>query len=372
VVPVALYTSILGPVKPNPTAEETRAWRERFLGLVKSLGFNTVAGWVPPEMVTLAEQKGLYAIVDTGFAKQMGQQGLTEQAAADLCRRVSSGYQQNKNVIAAFLNTDPVEPGWFDNWRLLGKAWNDLCPDVPLLATYDNAALWRKFDEAAPLGAAQGWCYVFGEGRNTEQALTPPVCTHLECRDARAGMPGLPVWAWMPGILKGWGMREPSLAEMSAVHYLALTEGIRGAVLFPFLAPSKTGERYLADEKGEPIPLLLAMGPMLRDFAKMGAALLPYEVRNDLACTVEGKAAAGLYVDRDGKPKYLMVASRDVAATQKVKVTFPAQGQTIAKLTDFATSAGLAARAEGGRVVCEVELPPASGRLLAIGAAAAP
>ena len=109
------------------------------------------------------------------------------------------------------MHSDPARPQWLENWRLFGGIWNELHPNVPLLANYRSGKQWQQFDAAAPVGAAMSWCYVFGKDTSSEQALQHPVCImpwsprkrepQMGLGEVRKVMPGLPVWAWMPGCM---------------------------------------------------------------------------------------------------------------------------------------------------------------------------
>lgn len=377
IFPVALLTPNCVPLKTRNYApwqkadeEELAAWQQNFLSVVKELGFNTVTLSTEEteeaqQMVARAEEIGLYVIVGKGFHKLLDQGGLTEKAALEALVTLSELCDRHQNIIAGFLYRDPVKDQWLDNWRVLGGVWNELHPEVPLLATYRDSVQWQQFDGAAPIGAAQAWSYVFREGRSTAQALNSPVCTHLDCKDGRQNMPGIPIWPWMPGVGNGWGMRWPSIEEMNALYYVALAEGARGSILYRYGVPSPDGPEFMADENLEPIQLLLDMKPMLHRVVQMGTKLLDYEIDDELLKNVEGKAAASVYVAKDGSgQKCLMVASKDVELTQTVKVTFDAGGDAVADLIDFLEGSSVDFTIENGLVVCQVEVEPASGRLL--------
>ncbi len=366
IFPVGLYTSVTGPPNEEATAEEVRAWRQEFLTTVKDLGFNTIAGDLQSDMIALAAGIGLYAIVGPGFHKALDVAGLTEGASREAVAKLAALCDQHDNIVAGFLYADPVKPNWLQTWQVLGKVWNESHPDVPLLATYGSAEQWKQFDSAAPIGAAQGWCYVFKAGVSTDEALQSPVCKHVHCGDARQVMPGLPVWAWMPGILNGWNQREPTIAEMKALYYSAVAEGIRGCILFPFAPPRPDGTRFVADENCKPVELLLDMKPMLHNVARMGTELLPYEVDDDALVEVQGNAAVGVYADAQGAARYLMVANKDVRAVQTVVVKFRSAPLAVAGLKDFLDGTTINVRMEGDVAVCEVDVEPAAGRLLSV------
>ncbi|MBT3381029.1 MAG: serine/threonine protein kinase [Lentisphaerae bacterium] len=379
--PVALHTTVFGPPGDRQSDAQIAAWRSRFLATVSNLGFNTVAGKLPDEMIEMAERSELHVIIQGELAKEMDSPGLDTSSAhaalADyhaLCRRHS-------NIIGAFLHTDPVKHTWLSNWRVLGSVWNELHPDIPLLAVYEDADEWKRFHEAAPVPAANAWSYVFWDRtRGSPGAeLHYPVCfsggegapTGKEaCKDARREMPGLPVWTWMPGNFWEGGLREPSSAERSGLFYSTLAEGVRGCILWKFGHPcrfrtTKAMMFPMGDSNHEPTPALLAMKPSLHRFKKMGTVLLDYEIDDNLPVHVDGRGFASVYADSQGKPSYLMVASQNVVASQQLGIRFRPGRLPVNQLRDALDGATVSVSAKGEWVTCRVDLAPGEGRLLA-------
>jgi hypothetical protein len=206
---------------------------------------------------------------------------------------------------------------------------------------------------------------VFAKDNTADQALAFPVCKGPDCRDARTEMPGLPVWAWMPGSFGG-NMREPSLAEMSALYYSALAEGIRGCLLTSYHPVSPENPAAPADETGQPGPLLLAMKPMLQKFGKMGRMLLPYEVNDNLRCEASGKAYAGVYSGQDGLAKHVMLASKDVANKQTVLLGFTPGTPAPTQLRDALDGSVISVVVKDGLATGTVDIDAADSRLLEV------
>ena len=362
---VGLHSAVWGPPGDEPTAVATEDWRKSFLQTVKDLGFNTISGDVPDQVLTLAGRMRLHAVVGRGFDKALDTANLSVDQAWQAVSELAGHCRKHPHILAGFLYTDPVKQTWRKNWGVLGRVWNRLHPDVPLLATYHNAQMWRDFSDASPVRAVQAWCYVFRKGRTTAQALRAPVCIGPTCRGMRDVAAEAPVWPWMQGILGGWGLREPSLEETSAVYYSALTEGVRGAILFTFKPPGKD-KRYLADSQHRPVGLLRDLGPVLRRFSAMGRALLPYRVDDALACSTNGSACIGAYVEKKGQAELLMLASKDVEREQDVRVQFAAGTPLPTRVRDALDGEEIAVDVTNGNAAFVAKVAAADGRLFEV------
>ena len=143
-----------------------------------------------------------------------------------------------------------------------------------------------------------------------------------------------------------------------------LAEGVRGAFYFLF-APLKAFPVRLSDDNNEFTPRLLELKPTIQAFAKMGTELLAYEVADGRVRQVTGNAVANLYVGKtDAGQVRLMVASREVAKVQTVRVTVDLGQARVTAVKDFVDGSTFPVHYESGTAVCDVRLDAAAGRLL--------
>lgn len=366
--PVILYGGPFAPLGEDPNSDTAKQWQQWFLNTIKDIGFNGIGGNLTPFIIEEAGRMGMYAVPSAGYTKVLDDPALTPEKAAEAVKGHLSRCAAYPNIIAVIMHSDPVKPEWLNNWRILGQAWNQAVKDVPLLAVFPDAATWKQFDQAAPVSASNSW--VFYDNKPVPDPLPANVC-HMNLKEVRATMPGMPVWPWVQA-LEGWGMLWPSTSDYFAASNVNLAEGVGGAFYFCYKKPEAGQYTCLADENMQPTKRLYDLKTFLPAFTAMGEALASCRIDDALAPKVFGQATANVYVSKtDPGSMYLMVANRMKSTPQLVRVIFPTGGRTVTGLRSFADDTELPVQCTAGNATVDVALEAGAGQLLEIVTAAA-